>query len=175
MKHSPNVPMLALCFFFISSHPLYSQNELGLRLFYQNNLTQTSDSWGQGQDAGEWELGVFARHQFTHVSAIRLEVNALKARYKLTKSKHYGSLKICAIPEWKISRVFSIGAGGFLNFGLFDALDIQKKVESGAALNASMRYNRVEIQCRFQTTFVAVKEHSLGAGLAWYFGKKASR
>lgn len=166
--------MLAASFFFANSNSLFSQNELGLRLFYQNNLAITSDNWGQGQEAGEWEVGVFVRHRITPSSAIRFETNVLKARYKLTK-EHYGSIKVSVIPEWKISRIFSIGAGGFVNFSLFDALDVQKKIESGAALNAAMRYNHVEIQCRFQTTFVAYREYSLGAGVAWYFGKKVSK
>lgn len=171
MKHTLSHSLLCWCVFFTGLAQVFSQNQFGLRLFYQNDLIQTPDHWAQGPAAGEWELGAFVRHQFARSAAVRLEANFVRARYKLSDDRFY-ALKFCGIPEWQISRIFSIGAGGFVNVLLFDPYDLQKKIETGVLVNMGMRYRRVEVQGRFQRSFVRDRKMGLGAGLAYYFGAK---
>lgn len=174
MKH-PTILSVSFIYLFLTCFTRVSaQSEFGARLlFFQNDFAtspQSGDLLAQGPHAGEWQFGLSWRKYFSDQFAGRLETNLNRGKYRLSDI-HFSYLSFCVMPEWRVSSVVFLGAGGFVNKSLSDPLDTQRNMESGVLANLAFRHKRVEIQCRAQKWLNPSAKFTLGAGIDVYLGR----
>ncbi len=177
MKHPGIFLLLSAIFLFINPCSIFTQVEFGNRLYFQNNLEQADDGFfanvSQGLGPVDLQFGSFARKRFSTHFATRVEVNLTGGLYGFGSAAYY-LLGANVIPEWQISKRFSIGAGLYQNVAIYDRFEYHPWKKSGVLLQAATRYDSWEIQFRIQKSFpkYGASQLAIGAGLAKYLWVK---
>lgn len=169
-----------------------SRPDFGGRVNYQTIVLRSSPEAPLSQFfRSSAQLGIFWKWLPENRLSFRAEGNySLKGYFLGPDNKvGYHYLGVAAIPEIAVSGPFSIGVGGFADFLILDPGDFppsvkRNRLDAGPLLAGFLRYNRFEIQCRYQwgiVPFVSQADEpklyfeAFSVGMSYYFRSTAFR
>ncbi len=175
-----------LCLLLPATLSAQSQNELGARLNYHTVFLHDPDSSGalSSLSRSGFQMGLFLKAWPQNRVALRAEVNYSLMGYTIEGDKiSYHYLGVAAMPDIRLADMFSVGLGGFANFLFIDPGDFppqldRNKLDAGPLASAFLRYDKIEIQARYQMSLTAFSPKNLkpnlyfravSVGLAYYF------